>query len=178
MLTPLRSKKMMIFLSVVVVVALVLTGGIGLFRALSTNPVAAPPPQDGQEGHGQEEAPEPLEAPEVDALGQAPAGLTYTSDDEDVHCNPAECVRLVQVLPEEEEGAEVGSEKTIEQVYDHLLDQDWGQLLPEGVEEPADVPLSETMMTDGDVLVADSSEHGGSDSVAVLMLGNANQPAS
>lgn len=173
MLTPLRSKKMMIFLSVVVVVALVLTGGVGLFRALSTNPVAAPPPQDGQE-----EAPEPLEAPEVDALGQAPAGLTYTSDDEDVHCNPAECVRLVQVLPEEEEGAEVGSEKTIEQVYDHLLDQDWGQLLPEGVEEPADVPLSETMMTDGDVLVADSSEHGGSDSVAVLMLGNANQPAS
>ncbi len=172
MLTPLRSKKMMIFLSVVVVVALVLTGGIGLFQALSTNPVAAPPPQDGQE-----EAPEPLEAPEVDALGQAPAGLTYTSDDEDVHCNPAECVRLVQVLPEEE-GAEVGSEKTIEQVYDHLLDQNWGQLLPEGVEEPADVPLSETMMTDGDVLVADSSEHGGSDSVAVLMLGNANQPAS
>ena len=172
MLTPLRSKKMMIFLSVVVVVALVLTGGIGLFQALSTNPVAAPPPQDGQE-----EAPEPLEAPEVDALGQAPAGLTYTSDDEDVHCNPAECVRLVQVLPEEE-GAEVGSEKAIEQVYDHLLDQNWGQLLPEGVEEPADVPLSETMMTDGDVLVADSSEHGGSDSVAVLMLGNANQPAS
>src|SRR5699024_5773039 len=177
MLTPLRSKKMMIFLSVVVVVALVLTGGIGLFQALATNPVAAPPPQDGREGHGQGEAPEPLEAPEVDALGQAPAGLTYTSDDEDVHCNPAECVRLVQVLPEEE-GSEVDSEKTIEQVYDHLLDQDWGQLLPEGVEEPADVPLGETMMTDGDVLVADSSEHGGSDSVAVLMLGNANQPAS
>lgn len=174
MLAPLRSKKMMIILSVVVVVALVLTGGIGLFQALSTNPVAAPPPQGGQ---GQEGAPDPLEAPEVDALGQAPAGLSYSSADQDVHCNPAECVRLVQVLPEDE-GSEADSEEVVEQVYEHLLDQNWGQLLPEGVEEPADVPLGETMMTDGDVLVADSSEHGGSDSVAVLMLGNANQPAS
>lgn len=177
MLAPLlRSKKMMIILAVVVAVALVLTGGIGLFQALATNPVASPPPA--QDGQGQGEAPDPLEAPEIDVLGQAPSGLTYDSDEEeDVHCNPAECVRLVQVLPEDE-GSEVDSEEAVEQVYGHLLDQNWGQLLPEGVEEPDDVPMSETIMTDGDVLVADSSEHGGSDSVAVLMLGNANQPAS
>lgn len=177
MMELLRSRRTMFILAGVVIVGLVVSGGIGLLQSMSTVTQTDPAPEQGQPpGGGGGEETDPLEAPEASALGQAPDGLEYSSEDDDVECNPAECVRIVSVMSTDED-ADLSSEEAVEAVYDQLLGQDWGQLLPEGAEEPSDVPQSETIMTDGEVMVADSTEHESDGAVAVLMLGSANPPA-
>ncbi|MFV2198284.1 hypothetical protein [Nocardiopsis sp. LOL_012] len=169
MMTLLRSRRFKVVLAVVVVTGLVLSGLWGLFssfRAPVTSPAEAPTSAS------------PLEAPDVDVLGEPPEGLAYASDDtEDVQCTRAECFRLVQVVTDGGEPVP-DSEEAIESVYRHLLDADWGQLLPEGAESPDDVPLGETFLTDGQVLVTDSSDHSAQDAPALLMLAGAAPPAS
>ncbi|WP_241474765.1 hypothetical protein [Nocardiopsis xinjiangensis] len=173
----LRSRRTMFILAGLVIVGLVVSGGIGLVRSMSTVAQTGPAPGQGQPGGGGEgEQTDPLEAPEAGTLGQAPDGLEYSSEDDDVECNPAECVRIVSVMGTDED-TDVSSDEAVEAVYDQLRGQDWGQLLPQGAEEPSDVPQSETIMTDGEVMVADATEHGSDGAVAVLMLGNANPPA-
>ncbi|WP_017615573.1 hypothetical protein [Nocardiopsis salina] len=178
MMALLRSRRTMFILAAVVIVGLVVSGGIGLVQSMSTVAQTEQGPGQGQEGGGQggEGGPEPLEAPEAGVLGQAPTGLEYSSEEDDVECVPAECIRLVSVMTTDED-ADVSSDEAVEAVYDGLLEQNWGQLLPEGAEEPDDVPLSETIMTDGEVMVADATEHESDGAVAVLMVGNANPPA-
>ncbi|WP_116246327.1 hypothetical protein [Nocardiopsis sp. FIRDI 009] len=174
MMALLRSRRFTIALAVALVVGLVVSGALGLFHALRAPvPTASPEPP----ASGAAQAPERLEAPDVDVLGDPPEGLSYVSGDEDVQCTTAECVRLVRVVAEEGAPA-ADSEEAIESVYHHLLDANWGQLLPEGAESPDDVPLGETILSDGDVLVADSSDHDAEEATALLMLGNAVQPAS
>ncbi|MFI6575661.1 hypothetical protein ACIBFB_07650 [Nocardiopsis sp. NPDC050513] len=174
MMELLRSRRFKIALASAVVVGLVVSGALGLFQALRA-PVAPAPGATPDAGAAPTQ--ERLEAPDVDVLGDPPEGLSYLSEDADVRCSAAECVRLVRVVAAEGEETP-GSEEAIASVYDHLLGADWGQLLPEGAESPDDVPLGETILTDGDVLVADSSEHDAEDATALLMLGNANPPAS
>lgn len=177
MMALLRSRRTMFILAGVVIVGLVVSGGIGLVQSMSTVAQTEPAPEQGQPpGGGEGGEGEPLEAPEAGALGQAPDGLEYSSEDDDVECNPAECVRIVSVMSTDED-ADVSSDEAVEAVYDQLLGQDWGQLLPEGADDPADVPQNETIMTDGEVMVADATEHESDGAVAVLMLGNANPPA-
>lgn len=175
MMALLRSRRTMFILAAVVIVGLVVSGGIGLVQSMSTVAQTEQAPGQGQEGGG-EGGPDPLEAPEAGVLGQAPTGLEYSSAEDDVECTPAECIRLVSVMTTDED-ADVNSDEAVESVYDGLLEQNWGQLLPEGAEEPEDVPLSETIMTDGEVMVADATEHESDGAVAVLMVGNANPPA-
>ncbi|OLT28630.1 hypothetical protein BJF83_14700 [Nocardiopsis sp. CNR-923] len=170
----LRSRRFKIALASVVVVGLVVSGALGLFQALRA-PTPPAPVQTPDPGAAQNQ--ERSEAPDVDALGDPPEGLSYVSGDADVRCSIAECVRLVRVVAAEGEQAP-GSEEAIASVYDHLLGADWGQLLPEGAQSPGDVPLGDTILTDGDVMVTDSSEHDARDATALLMLGNANPPAS
>ncbi|MEV2278376.1 hypothetical protein AB0I72_22590 [Nocardiopsis sp. NPDC049922] len=174
MMELLRSRRFKIALASAVVVGLVVSGALGLFQALRA-PVPPAPGEVPDSGAAQNQ--ERLEAPDVDVLGDPPEGLSYVSEDGDVRCSTAECVRLVRVVAAEGEEAP-GSEEAITSVYDHLLDANWGQLLPEGAQSPDDVPLGETILTDGDVLVADSSEHDAEDATALLMLGNANPPSS
>ncbi|WP_193517916.1 hypothetical protein [Nocardiopsis kunsanensis] len=177
MMALLRSRRTMFILAGVVIVGLVVSGGIGLVRSLSTVAQTGPVPGQEEPGGGRQgEGADPLEAPEAGALGQPPNGLEYSSQEDDIECNPAECVRLVSVMSTDED-TDVSSDEAVESVYAQLLEQDWGQLLPEGAEEPSDVPRSETIMTDGDVMVADATEHDSDGAVAVLMLGNANPPA-
>lgn len=179
MMALLRSRRTMFILAGVVIVGLVVSGGIGLVQSMSTVAQTEPAPEQGQPGGGGEgegEEPDPLEAPEAGALGQPPDGLEYSSEDDDVECNPAECVRIVSVMTTDED-ADASSDEAVEAVYEQLLGQDWGQLLPEGAEDPSDVPQNETIMTDGEVMVADATEHESDGAVAVLMLGSANPPA-
>lgn len=175
MMALLRSRKAMFFLVGLVVVGLVVSGALGLFNAIATAPASAPAAPEGQSAP---EAPDPADAPGADVLGAAPPGLAYSSDPEDgVHCDALECVRLVAVLTEEGEAPE-DSEEAVETVYHHLMDHGWKMMLPEGVESPDDVYVGETFLTDGTTLIADSSDHGGGNSSAVLMLGNARLPSS
>lgn len=174
MMALLRSRRTMFILVGVVIVGLVVSGAIGLVQSMSTVAQTEQAREQGQTGG---EAPEPLEAPETGALGQPPDGFEYSSADDDVECTPAECVRLVSVMATDED-ADVSSDEAVEAVYGQLLDQNWGQLVPEGTEDPSEVPLGETMMTDGEVMVADATEHASDGAVAVLMLSNANPPSS
>jgi hypothetical protein len=159
----------------VVVVGLIVSAAAGLFQAIATAPVTPPTEQP----QGQQGAPgaEPQEAPPASVLGDAPDGLSYASGDNDVFCDETECVRLVQVLTEDGEPTD-DTEGTVQDVYDHLLEEGWLIMLPEGVESPDDVPLSQTVLTDQDVMVADSSQHEDAGTPAVLMVGDSAQAGS
>lgn len=177
MMTLLRSRQTMYILAAVAIGGLIIATGIGLIQAMvASSPSATPPPpeeEQGQQGQGEEggeEVPETEEPPEVADLGEPPSGFAYESEEEDVHCESVECVRLVEVVPESE-GADADTEEIIDEVYGHLLSQDWGQILPEGAESPEDAENSEIIMTNDEIMLADSSDHT-ADSSAVLMVGH------
>jgi len=170
MMALLRSRKTMFVLAGVVIVGLVVSAGLGLFNAIGTTPAAPPQQEQGQGQQGQGGGPAPDAPPDVDVLGQAPAGLSYVSDPEDdVYCEANECVRLVMVLTEDRELPEEESRETVETVLGHLLERGWEEQRPEGA------PEGQAFVTDGDHLLADTSSHDTADSPAMLMLGNAGE---
>lgn len=177
MMALLRSRKMLYVLVGMLVLGLVVSGAVGLFQSFNTPPQAAPqgeqgqldqPEQPGQEG--QEDAP-----PEVDVLGNPPTGFTYVDQDE-AHCAQGACFRLILVAGEDGEELDGEAQESIETVYEHLLNSGWRQELPEDADSPDDIALADSVLTNGDVLVADSSAPA-ADALPVLMLGNAGQPA-
>ncbi|GAB3722894.1 hypothetical protein [Nocardiopsis nanhaiensis] len=185
MISMLRSRIMLYLLVGLLVFGLVVTGAIGLFQSFNQPPAAGPEeefgPGQGQEGQGQEgpQAPEGEEQeppPEVEALGTPPSGYTYVDQDE-AHCAEGYCFRLILVADEEGEELDAGPEESVEAVYEHLLAHGWSQDLPEDEDSPDDVALTDSVLTDGTTLVADSSAPE-ADALPVLMLGNAgDQPA-
>ncbi|WP_046469384.1 hypothetical protein [Allosalinactinospora lopnorensis] len=163
MMALLRSRRMLVILVGVVTAALIATGAVGLFNAMRAPAPAPPSPPQGQ--GAEESAP----APEMDALGSAPDEVDYTDLGEE--CEGGECYRLVGITAEGLDGDEA-----IEAVYGHLLDQEWGQVVPEGSQEPEDVPETDTILTDGEVMVQGSSAPYAQDTTAGLILAHAQAP--
>ncbi len=175
MMALLRSRRTMAVLVGVVVVGLIVSAAAGLFQAFATAP--AVPPLEQAQGQQGAPGPRPEEPPAASALGEAPDGLSYSSGENDVYCEELECVRLVRVLTED--GEPTGdTEATVQDVYDHLLADDWLIMLPEGVESPDDVPLNQTVLTDQEVMVADSSQHEDDETPAVLMVADSTRSGS
>ncbi|MBR8740878.1 hypothetical protein [Nocardiopsis sp. MG754419] len=177
MMALLRSRKTMYVLVGLVVVGLVVSGAIGLFQSFNAAPVASQQ-QQGQQGQGQQGAPDGQQQeppPDVGALGDPPSGFTYVDQDE-AHCNGNVCFRLILVAGEDGEELDMSTDEAVTSVYEHLLSNGWRQELPEDADSPDDIALNDSVLTDGDTLVADSSAPGG-DAIPVLMLGNAGMPA-
>lgn len=185
MVSMLRSRMMLYAMVGLLVFGLVIGMAFGLIRAFSESTAASPEgefgPGQGQEGQGQEGPPAPEgeeqePPPEVEALGTPPTGYTYVDQDE-AHCAEGYCFRLILVADEEGEELDAGAEESVEEVYEHLLAHGWSQDLPEDEDSPDDVALTDSVLTDGTTLVADSSAPE-ADALPVLMLGNAgDQPA-
>ncbi|WP_017590621.1 hypothetical protein [Nocardiopsis ganjiahuensis] len=175
MMALLRSRRTMYVLVGLVVVGLVVSGAIGLFQSFNAPPAATSPEgQQGQPGQGQQgDQPDP--PPEVGALGSPPSGFTYVDQDE-AHCAQGQCFRLIVIAGEDGEELDGDAEESVEAVYEHLLANGWEQELPPDAESADDVALSESVLTDGTTLVADSTAPG-ADALPVLMLGNAGMPA-
>ncbi|WP_026122892.1 hypothetical protein [Nocardiopsis halotolerans] len=170
MMALLRSRRTMFILAGVVIVGMVVSAGIGLFNAIGSAPVAAPPAQyqqgGGQGGSGQSRN----QPPDADVLGEAPSGLRYTSDAEkDVYCEGTECVRLVRVMTEEGELPE-DSRETVLAVVDHLTGQGWEEQHPQGA------PAEQIFLSNGEYMLADTSAHDDPGTAPTLMLGDASGP--
>lgn len=181
MMALLRSRKTMFVLVGLVVVGLVISGAIGLFQSFNAAPVAGPEGQgqqgQGEQGQGQQGSPDGQQQeppPEVDVLGSPPSGFTYVDQDE-AHCNGSICFRLILVAGEDGEELDMETDEVVGTVYEHLLANGWNQELPPEADSPDDIALTDSVLTDGDILVADSSSPG--DSIPVIMLGNAGMPA-
>ncbi|MFD0773400.1 hypothetical protein ACFQZ2_05605 [Streptomonospora algeriensis] len=167
----LRSRVTMVVLAAVVTVGMVATGAVGLFNAVSS---PEPAQQTGPPG----DASSPVEAPEMDTLGKAPEGTSYTDFGE--QCPDVECVRIVGVALEDssaEQGSDKATEKAIKTVFTHLVDQGWGRVLPDERADPEDVPLKESYLTDGQVLIT-ATPVDAPDASAGLMLMHAQKPGS
>lgn len=179
MMALLRSRRTLYVLVGLVVVGLVASGAIGLFQSFNAPPVGAPggdQDQQGQPGQGQEQqGDEPGAPPEVGALGSPPSGFTYVDEDE-AHCAQGQCFRLIVIAGEDGEELDGDAEESVEAVYEHLLANGWNQELPPDAESADDIALVDSVLTDGTVLVADSTAPS-ADAVPVLMLGNAGMPA-
>ncbi|GAA3728891.1 hypothetical protein HDA32_000102 [Spinactinospora alkalitolerans] len=158
MMALLRSRTTMFVLVGVVTIGLVATMAVGLFNAMS-----APTPPAG------EQAEPPPPAPDMASLGQPPDGVEYTDLGE--QCNAAECYRPVAVTAED-----LDAEGAIEAVYGHLLDQGWGRLLPQGEDDPDEVPLAESALADGSVMVQGSTQPYTEESTAGLVLAHSTAP--
>ncbi|GAA4896711.1 hypothetical protein [Streptomonospora salina] len=172
----LRSRVTMVVLAAVVTVALVSTGAVGLFRALN-RPDPGPAPAAGQTGPPGSVS-SPAAAPPLDRLGDAPDGTSYS--DFGQQCPDVECVRVVGVSVEDgsaEQGSDEATEQAIETVFNHLLDEGWGRVLPDNEADPDDVPLGESYLTDGQVLIT-ATPVDAPEASAGLMLMNAQEPGS
>ncbi|AFR10663.1 hypothetical protein [Nocardiopsis alba] len=174
MMALLRSRKTMYVLVGLVVIGLVVSGAIGLFQSFNSAPVATPGAQ-GQQPPPQAQGEQPEPPPEVGALGSPPSGFTYVDQDE-AHCAQGQCFRLILIAGEEGEELDVDANEAVETVYEHLLGNGWRQELPENAESSEDIALADSVLTDGETLVADSSAPAAG-AVPVLMLGNAGMPA-
>lgn len=146
MLSKLRSRGFPALLAGVVIVAMVATGAVGLFNAM----FADDPPQQRQQPLQQEQgqpeaATDPEPAPDLGTLGDPPDQVSY--EDASENCETGECYRVVAVT-----GDGLNGEEAVEAVANHLLDQGWGQVNPTGG-EPTDVPASETVLSDGNVML-------------------------
>lgn len=179
MMALLRSRRLLYVLVGLVVVGLVVSGAIGLFQSFNAPSTAAPGGDRGQQGQpeqpgqGQGEQPEP--PPGVDSLGRPPSGFTYVDEDE-AHCAQGQCFRLIVIAGEDGQEFDGDAEEAVESVYEHLLNNGWSQELPPDVESPDDIALTDSVLTDGTTLVADSTAPS-ADALPVLMLGNAGMPA-
>ncbi|RCV50790.1 hypothetical protein [Marinitenerispora sediminis] len=158
MMALLRSRTAMLVLVAVVTVGLVATSAVGLLNGWGPAPAS--------QGAADSAAP----APEMEVLGAAPDGVEYT--DLGQQCDTAECYRPVALTSDSVEG-----EQAVEAVYNHLLDQGWGRLLPQGATDPADVPLADSALTDGSVIVQGSVQPYTEGSTAGLVLAHASAPA-
>lgn len=167
MMALLRSRKTMFVLVGLAIVGLVVSAAVGLFNAIGTAPVTAPPQEQGPQDGGRGAAPPPNAPPNVEVLGQAPSGLSYASDPEaDVYCEGTECVRLVMVMTADGELPE-DSQESVETVVEHLTERGWEEQRPQGA------PAGQTFLSNGDYMVADTSSHDDPESPAMLMLGEA-----
>ncbi|GAA2048153.1 hypothetical protein GCM10009800_40370 [Nocardiopsis rhodophaea] len=151
----------MILLVAVVTVGLVASGAVGLFNAFFT-----------QSKQQQQEGEAPVPAPEMAALGEAPDDTEYA--DLGQQCERGECYRIVAITAEEADDGE----EAVETVYRHLIDDGWGRILPEGADSPDDVPLSQTYLTNGSVLVQGSTSPYTPGSTAGLVIAHAQDPLS
>lgn len=163
MMAMLRSRKMMIFLAVLVTVGLVCTGMVGLFRAMS-----APSPAENASPENPSTA--PRSAPAMDALGTAPSSVEYSDLGE--QCDTNECYRIVGITADDLDGA-----AAVEEVYGHLVDNSWGRMLPKGENDPDEVPLTETVLTNGNVIVQGNSEPYAPETTAGLIVAHAQEPS-
>ncbi|GAA1785914.1 hypothetical protein [Streptomonospora arabica] len=170
----LRARPTMVVLVAVLTVGLVATGAIGLFDALDSA-------DSGQAG-GQTPAPgnaaSPVAAPGMDALGDAPKGAGYTDFGE--QCPDVECVRIVGVTlkdGEHKQDSDKASDAAIDKVFKHLLDNGWARVLPNNEQDPDEVPLGESYLTDGQVLIT-ATPVNAPDASAGLMLMHAQEPDS
>ncbi|GHC98385.1 hypothetical protein GCM10007079_52680 [Nocardiopsis terrae] len=176
MMALLRSRRTLYVLVGLVVVGLVVSGAIGLFQSFNAPPVANPGGQGQQERPGQgQQGEQPDPPPDVGALGSPPSGLSYVDQDE-AHCAQGHCFRLILVAGEDGEELDTETEEVIRSVYEHLLANGWEQELPPDAESADDIALTDSVLTDGTTLVADSSAPA-ADALPVLMLGNAGMPA-
>ncbi|MDT0328021.1 hypothetical protein [Nocardiopsis lambiniae] len=174
MMALLRSRTTMFVLVGIVVAGLVVSAAIGLFNSIGTAPVGGTAPQGGQGGAPPGASSEP-DVPDVSALGDPPSGLSYSSDPEaDIYCEQQGCGRLVTVGAEEGETPE-DSTAAVREIYEDLLDRDWKIMLPSDVEDPEDLPLEEHVLTDGTVMVADSSPAGADGPTVLLLIGSGPQ---
>ncbi|ASU81986.1 hypothetical protein CDO52_03595 [Nocardiopsis gilva YIM 90087] len=160
MMSLLRSRRMMILLVAVVTVGLVASGAVGLFNAFFA------------QSDQQQEGEAPVPAPEMAALGEAPDATEYA--DLGQQCERGECYRVVAITAEEADSGE----EAVETVYRHLIDDGWGRILPEGADSPDDVPLSQTYLTNGSVLVQGSTSPYTPGSTAGLVIAHAQDPLS
>ncbi|WP_067970367.1 hypothetical protein [Nocardiopsis trehalosi] len=165
MMALLRSRTTMFVLVGLVTVGLVATGAVGLFNAVSAPPPAGAAPEGGDAAA--------IPAPPVDSLGAAPDGTSYTDLGE--QCESGECYRLVGVTAEDD-GTD--GEAAVDAVYGHLIDEGWARVLPDGEDAPEDVPMADSYLTDGSVLLRGSTTPYDTESTAGLMLVNAQLPAS
>ncbi|MDA8369120.1 MAG: hypothetical protein M0026_04550 [Nocardiopsaceae bacterium] len=170
MMAQLRSKTAMYVLATLTTLGLVATGAAGLFNALS----APAPPEASSDAAA---TADPVPAPSMEELGKAPGGTSYTDLGE--QCQTSECFRLVGITSEEEDA---DGEAAAEAVHEHLLDRGWATVLPpeEGGEaaDPDDVPITESYLTNGSVMVQVSTTPYDTESTAGLMLAHAQAPSS
>ncbi|MFC3998312.1 hypothetical protein ACFOVU_20470 [Nocardiopsis sediminis] len=164
MLALLRSRATMYITAALVTLGLVATGAVGLFNALN-----APPQPDPAAGAG--ETPSGAPAPPLDAIGEAPGGAAYSDLGE--QCQNGECYRLVGITAEDDSA---DATEMIDTVYGHLLDEGWARVPPPGVEDVDDVPMAESYLTNGSVLLQGSTDPFVQGSTAGLMLGHAQEP--
>ncbi|MFC7326306.1 hypothetical protein [Marinactinospora rubrisoli] len=158
MMALLRSRRAMLILVGLVTVGLVSTMAVGLVNGWGAQP------------SGQEPAAQAEPAPDLSVLGDAPDGVEYT--DLGQQCDVSECYRPVALTSDSAEG-----EQAVEAVYNHLLDAGWGRMLPQGATDPEDVPLTDSALTDGSVIVQGSAQPYTEDSTAGLILAHAGAPA-
>ncbi|TQN28799.1 hypothetical protein FHX37_4164 [Haloactinospora alba] len=162
MMALLRSRMTMYVLAALVTVGMVATGAVGLFTMSSAPAPKSPAPEGSQQP--------PAPAPEMSEIGEAPGDASYT--DLGQQCEGGECYRLVGIAAED-----LDSEEAVDTVYDHLLDKGWGQTLPQGEDDPDDVPTEQTYLTNGSVLLKGSTDPYGPDTTAGLMLTHAQPPS-
>ncbi len=167
MLAKLRSRGVPAILAGVVVFALVAAGAVGVINSFFADD-AAPEPQE-QTGQNTPEDPSP--PPGVDTIGDPPDQISY--DDVGQNCQTGECYRIVAITADDgSDGAE-----SVDAIYDHLLDQDWGQVDPSGG-DPSEMSADETILTDGNVMIQGSSQpHAEApDAAGFLILAHAEAP--
>ncbi|MDA0565926.1 hypothetical protein LG943_16630 [Streptomonospora sp. S1-112] len=164
MLGLLRSRTTILVVSALLILGMVATGAVGLVNALGS-----PGPSAGQAPSAQPDSPMP--APALDELGDAPRGASYTDFGE--QCPDVECVRIVGVATKDGED----TDEAVEKVFGHLLDQGWARILPNQEADPDDVPLAESYLTNGSVMVT-AAPVDAPDTTAGLMLMHAQEPDS
>ncbi|MBV2365104.1 hypothetical protein KUM37_17460 [Streptomonospora sp. NEAU-YY374] len=164
MMALLRSRTTILVLGALLILGMIATGAVGLVNALGT-----PGPAAGQNPPAQPDSPMP--APALDELGEAPRGASYTDFGE--QCPDVECVRIVGVATAEGDD----TDEAVEKVFGHLLDEGWARILPNQEADPEDVPLAESYLTNGEVMVT-AAPVNAPDTTAGLMLMHAQEPAS
>lgn len=165
MMALLRSRMTMYILAALVTVGMVATGAVGLFT-MSSAPAPESSTPEAPEGSQQP----PVPAPDMAELGEAPGDTSYT--DIGQQCEGGECYRLVGITTED-----LDSEEAVDTVYDHLLNKGWAQTLPQGEDDPDEVPTEQTHLTNGSVLLKGSTDPYGPDTTAGLMLAHAQPPS-
>ncbi|GAB3439994.1 hypothetical protein GCM10027570_04960 [Streptomonospora sediminis] len=177
MMDLLRSRVAMVVLAAAVTLGMVTAGAWGLFSARNApEPSAAGQGQGGPTGSAES----PAAAPKLDSMGKAPKGTAYTDFGE--QCPDVECVRIVGISLEggkdgDRQDSGNQTEAAINKVFNHLLDEGWGRVLPNSEADPDSVPLGESYLTDGQVLIT-ATPVNAPDASAGVMLMHAQKPAS
>lgn len=113
----------------------------------------------------------PASAPDMDALGSPPDGVSYVDFGEE--CDTVECFRIVGVDSED-----LDAEESIEAIYTTLLDRGYGRLLPPGEDDPQEVDWVDSALTDGEVIIQGSDQPAAEDTIAHLIIVHADGASS